>query len=127
VCFVAGCSDYILWLPVLLKFIALSITEIVTAAHTTAMKEEPIKKILLSYSKKGKQPTQSTELIFYQSKIANRRRHIESDVLLIRQRNSLSSLLLFTTTQNTFQRQIVANILAVAPSTRIKEQAYATE
>lgn len=43
-CFVAVCSDYILLVLMLLKFIASPITEIVTAAHTSVMKEESIRR-----------------------------------------------------------------------------------
>lgn len=53
-CFVAGCSDYILLLLRLLKFIASPITEIVTAAHTSVMKEESIKRFYwLTVTKKA--------------------------------------------------------------------------
>lgn len=53
VCFVAGCSDSILQLPVLLKFIASFITEVFTAAYTTVVKDESVEKILLTHSRKG--------------------------------------------------------------------------
>lgn len=70
---VAGCSDYyviitehyvimcltrqvtdIIQFLVLLKFGVLSVTEIITVAHTIVTKEEPVKKILPSYNNKGR-------------------------------------------------------------------------
>lgn len=64
---------------------------------------------------------QYIELIFYQSKIANAGRHIESDVLIINQINTLSSFLSFRIIQNICHRQTIANILSVAPPARVKE------
>lgn len=64
---------------------------------------------------------QYIELIFYQSKIANGGRHIESDMLIIKQINTLSSFLSFITIQNICHRQTVANILSVALPARVKE------
>lgn len=51
-CLTRQVTDIIQFL-VLLKFTVLSVTKIITVAHTTVMKEEPVKKILPRYSNKG--------------------------------------------------------------------------
>lgn len=50
-CLTTQVTDTIQFL-VLLKFIVSSVTEIITVAHTVVVKEEPVKKILPSYSNK---------------------------------------------------------------------------